>query len=481
MSSASRFSNKIFELITKLTQEQSNGKVIEFIPPEKIRQKFDFNFHEKLGEEELLETAKKAIEYSVHSNHPHYYNTLFGGSNKYALSGEYISDTLNDAMFTYEAAPVFSVMEDTVYKFIGKDILGWEHSEGIFAPGGSISNLYGLLVARHYYNPDVKKKGLYGAKRLAIFTSELSHYSIKKSAIVLGLGLDNIYLVEADKKGKMIPEDFENKVKEAISKGEEPFLCNATMGTTVFGAIDPIQEISVICKKYNIWLHVDGCYGGSMLYVESMRKKVGSFENVDSYATDFHKVLNVPKCCSVFVTKHVGLLDASNSTSAEYLFMKDKIAYDASLDSGDKSIQCGRHNDVLKLWMYWKSLGTQGIVKIVENAMENAKYLSDLVKKHENFELLVEPEWVSVCFYYIPDRLKKMDRNSEEFKNELNLIAPKIKAEMVKKGSTMMAYQKQTQKNIQYLNFFRPVLHVDKTKEDCEFIMEEIHNIGKDL
>jgi glutamate/tyrosine decarboxylase-like PLP-dependent enzyme len=475
--------SRIFNTLMNLTQETKQGtkKVIEFVPPEKIRSHFDFNLHSKLNEDELIETANKAIKYSVHSGHPHYYNTLFGGTNEYALSGEYISNALNNAMYTYEAAPIFSVMEDSFYKYIGKELLNWESVDGIFAPGGSISNLYALLVARHYFNPDFKKKGLYSHKPLAIFTSELSHYSIKKSAIVLGYGTDHIYEVEADEKGKMIPEDLERKIVEAKNMGAEPMFCNTTLGTTVFGAIDPVKEIGEICKRHNIWHHVDGCFGGCILMVDDLRKQIGSFNNVDSYAWDFHKVFNVPKCCSVFVTKHVGLLDSCNSTNAEYLFMKDKVVYDARLDSGDKSIQCGRHNDIMKLWMYWKGLGTEGIKEQVKNAMDNAKYLSNLVKNHENFELILDPEWVSVSFYYIPDRLRKMDKNDENYKKELDLIAPKMKAEMVRRGTMMMSYQKQTQKRIKHVNFLRPVVHLGKTKEDCDFIIQELNDIGKHL
>ena len=475
--------NQIFKLLSDFTENTKLGKnkVVNFIPPDLIISKFDFEIHKKLSDNELIETAKKVLDYSIHTGHPHYYNTLLGGTNEYALSGEYISNALNNAMYTYEAAPVFSMMEDVFYNYIGKDILSWDNVEGIFAPGGSISNLYGLLVARHYHNPDFKKKGLYGSKPLAIFTSELSHYSIKKSAIICGYGTDHIYQVEADLKGKLILSDLEKKIVEAKNNGAIPAFCNATVGTTVFGAIDPVEEIGTICKKHNIWLHVDGCFGGSMLFVDEQRKKIGEMRNVDSFCMDFHKVLNVPLCCAIFITKHVGILDSSNSTNAEYLFMKDKLAYDANLDSGDKSIQCGRHNDVIKLWMYWRSFGTEGIKELIKNAMNNAKYLAESVKKHDNFKLILEPEFTSVSFYYLPERLKNMKMHDENYLRELNKIAPKIKSEMVKSGNMMVAYQKQTQEKLKYVNFLRPIIHVDKDKEDCDFIVNEIHYIGKNL
>jgi len=301
-------------------------------------------------------------------------------------------------------------------------------------------------------------------------------------AIVCGFGLDNVYEIEADENGKMIPEDLERQIKIAKDKGCIPLMANATFGTTVFGVIDPIKEIRKICKKHNIWFHVDAAFGGSLLLSKEHNKSFGYdyFKDVDSYAWDPHKCLNIPQQCSLTVTQHPGLLNEGLSTSAEYLFMKDKISYDSNLDMGDKSFQCGRHIDILKLWLYWKSMGSEGISEAVNQVVGNAKYLANKVKNHQNMELIVEPEFTAVSFYYIPDRLKGMQKDEKYYK-ELSLIAPQIKDGVVKRGSMMFAYQKQKQKKIERVNFLRPVLSIEKTREDCDFLFNEIHDIGKRL
>lgn len=152
--------------------------------------------------------------------------------------------------------------------------------------GGAISNMYSIMAARYKYFPEVKTKGMAAVPKLVLFTSEhvswrplalwivmvfkglcnfltssipllQSHYSIKKAGAALGFGTDNVILIKCNERGKIIPADLEAKILDAKQKGHIPLYVNATAGTTVYGAFDPIQEIADICEKYNLWLHVD--------------------------------------------------------------------------------------------------------------------------------------------------------------------------------------------------------------------------------
>ncbi|XP_015705779.2 glutamate decarboxylase 1-like, partial [Coturnix japonica] len=160
--------------------------------------------------------------------------------------------------FTYEIAPVFVLMEQITLRKM-REIIGWSNKDGdgIFSPGGAISNMYSIMAARYKYFPEVKTKGMAAVPKLVLFTSEHSHYSIKKAGAALGFGTDNVILIKCNERGKIIPADLEAKILEAKQKGYVPLFVNATAGTTVYGAFDPIQEIADICEKYNLWLHVD--------------------------------------------------------------------------------------------------------------------------------------------------------------------------------------------------------------------------------
>jgi glutamate/tyrosine decarboxylase-like PLP-dependent enzyme len=183
----------------------------------------------------------KILEFSVKGNHRHFHNQLFSGVSKFAVAGEFITSSLNGSMYTYEIAPVLSLMEAHVINLM-KKWMGWNTIDGIGTPGGSIANFMAVLIARHKEYPEVKTKGMRGVKDdLKLITSEQSHYSICKAAIIAGLGLESIVYVKCDETGHMIPEELEKTVEEILSNGGKPFLVNATMGTTVIGAIDDIE------------------------------------------------------------------------------------------------------------------------------------------------------------------------------------------------------------------------------------------------
>jgi glutamate/tyrosine decarboxylase-like PLP-dependent enzyme len=326
----------------------------------------------------------------------------------------------------------------------------------------------------------VKQKGNQG-KNFKLFTSDISHYSLQKAAMTMGMGLENVIMIRTDNKGKMIADDLEEKiVQNSKNKDDIPFMVNSTFSTTVLGSLDPISEIDPICKKYNLWHHVDACLGHGMVFIdEAFNPHKEIFKNIDSIIIDPHKITNIPIQCSILITKHKNIL-FENSLKADYLFMDDKVLYDPKLDTGDKSLLCGRRIDVLKMYLYWKKHGKEGIKKSIRNAVDNVKYLALLVKEHPNFELVIEPESHTCCFFYIPNRLVGKEKN-DQFWEEVNKLPPKIKGEMMRRGNIMVAYQIGKLGDKKLVNFFRPAIACEKDREDMEHILNEIHHIGKDM
>ena len=125
-----------------------------------------------------------------------------------------------------------------------------------------------------------------------------------------------------------------------------------------------------------------------------------------------HKMMGASQQCSVFLSKHKGLVGSCHSAKAKYLFQQDKH-YDVSYDSGDMSLQCGRRNDVLKLWMLWKGRGDKGMEEAINHLFDLSQYLAEKVKTTEGFRLLLEPEGCNVCFRYIPPSMRDQEENDE--------------------------------------------------------------------
>lgn len=236
----------------------ASEKVCEWKEPEELKQLLDLELQSQ-GEskERILERCRAVIHYSVKTGHPRFFNQLFSGLDPHALAGRIITESLNTSQYTYEIAPVFVLMEEEVLKKL-RALVGWNTGDGVFCPGGSISNMYAINLARFQRYPDCKQRGLRALPPLALFTSKECHYSITKGAAFLGLGTDSVRVVKADERGKMIPEDLERQISLAEAEGSVPFLVSATSGTTVLGAFDPLDAIADVCQRHGLWLHVDG-------------------------------------------------------------------------------------------------------------------------------------------------------------------------------------------------------------------------------
>ncbi|KAM7382401.1 hypothetical protein PAMP_002130 [Pampus punctatissimus] len=404
-------------------------KVCEWRFPEQLKELLDLELgDEGESESKILQRCRDAVRYSVKTTHPRFFNQLYAGMEPYSMVASFIIEALKPSLYTYEVAPVFTLMEDAVLRKM-MEMIGWEEGgDGIFNAGGSMSNMYAVNLARYHHCPDIKELGLSAAPRLVIFTSQECHYSISKAAALLGIGTKNVYTVPSDERGKMIPSALEELITTAKSEGAVPFMVNATAGTTVLGAFDPIEEIADICEKHNLWLHVDS------------------------------------------------LLQRCHSAQASYLFQQDKF-YDVSYDTGDKSVQCSRKPDAFKFWLMWKALGAKELEQRVNRALSMARYLAQEIKKREGFRLLMEPEYSNVCFWYIPPSLRNLPDSPELWK-KLHTVAPVVKERMMKKGSMMVGYQPHGDK----ANFFRMiVISPQVSKEDMDFVLDEIHNLGKDL
>lgn len=340
-----------------------------------------------------------------------------------------------------------------------------------------MANMYAINLARYQKFPEIKETGLFGLPKLCILTSEKSHYSVRKGAGFLGLGMNNVLAVKTDSMGRMIPEELEKRIVEAQAEGCKPFMVNATAGTTVLGAYDPVEPIADICEKYSLWLHIDGAWGGACLMSDKLKVKVKGIHRADSMTWNPHKMMNAVLQSACFFTKHKTILAEGHSANAKYLFQQDKF-YDVSYDTGDKSIQCGRRVDVLKLWTMWKSMGTVQFAKNIENIFYQAQYLAKKLASTEGYRMVIaEPECTNVCFYYIPPSMRGQEETPEWWE-KLSKVAPAIKKRMTEQGTMLCGYQPDGA----FVNFFRMVVvNHDVEEKDMDFVCEEIQRLGKDL
>ncbi|MCB9916018.1 MAG: glutamate decarboxylase [Planctomycetes bacterium] len=373
--------------------------VVRRVPPRELIAALELELPaEGRGLEGVLDLARKTLHWSVRTGHPRFLNQLFGGYDPAGILGEWVAALGNTSMYTYEAAPVGTVVELALIERLNRYV-GFDQGEGVFAPGGSISNLMCVLAARQRAFPHVKHEGLNADDRPVMFTSCESHYSLKRAGMVAGIGTGGTVEVPVDAQGRMRPDALERLVVAEARRGRTPFLVAATAGTTVAGAFDPIDALADVAGRHGLWLHVDASYGGSALLSVRHRDLLAGIDRADSVAWNPHKMMGVPLACSATLMRERGTLVGTMGMNADYLFHEDS---DQDWDLGDRTLQCGRRVDALKLWYAWQVHGDQGYAERIEGLFDQARRFRALVEQRAGFRLVREPMGTNVCFRYLP-------------------------------------------------------------------------------
>ncbi|MDE0927575.1 MAG: pyridoxal-dependent decarboxylase [Acidimicrobiales bacterium] len=391
--------------------------------------------------DQVLAAAQQVVEWSVHTSHPRFFNQNFAGPDPVAVAGDWLAAALNTTNATFEAAPVFTLMEAALLNKLA-ELAGFSTESdippGLFCPGGSLATLYALQLARYRQQPTLTTAGA-SAEPLAIFVSEAGHYTAVKSASLLGLGSEAVIKVATDAEGAMLPQAL---TKAIAATDRTPLAVIATAGTTVTAAFDPLEAIADLCAQHNIWLHVDGCYGGSALFSPQQRHRLAGVERADSLVWNLHKMMGMTQQCTVLLVQNPEQLDACFSTNADYLFQPDKLF--SEYDSGDRTFQCARRVDALKLWLAWKAHGDQGFSARIDRAVAMADHARSVIEDSEGaLVAVIDTGFTNVVFAWVPPELRPLNLSqlTAENRQRLHQLAPLIKARMQQAGDALLGYQ----------------------------------------
>lgn len=377
--------------------------------PEALLRELDLSLPRRgLAPDEVVRRLADVVAATPSSSSRRFFSQLFGGRDAAATMGDIVTAVTNSSMYTFKAAGVQILIEREIIAKLAQ-MVGFEGGEGIFAPGGSMSNLAAMMVAREEMLPGTQDAGV-GAvgesagdgggersaapQRAIVYASAEAHYSIVKSMNILGLGRRNLRKISVDSAGRMLPGELRRAIRADIACGLRPIMIVATAGTTVQGAFDPLPELADIARDHDLWLHVDGAFGASVLLSDKWRHLMRGCELADSVVWDAHKVMGVPLTCSVALTKRRGLFERHIGESADYLFQAD----DDELNPGTRSLQCGRRNDALKLWCAWQAHGDEGYARRIDRLFEQAALVRSIVENDPELVLSCPPQSLTVCF-----------------------------------------------------------------------------------
>jgi glutamate/tyrosine decarboxylase-like PLP-dependent enzyme len=428
MSEQDELLSKAFQLVKHYLEENldSDPLVVQYENPQSLSTKVDLSIAEEgVSIDQFLSLLKIYLTYSVRTGHKQFFNQLFAGFNLPGFLGEVFTSLTNTSMATYELAPMATLIEQTLIAELSSYV-GFDQGEGTFVTGGSNANLIAIMCARNKVFPTAKHQGI-SSNQAVVFVSDQAHYSFLKAANVLGIGLNNVIKVKSDEKGRMIPQMLDAEIASSIESGKTPFFVGATAGTTVLGAFDPLPEIAQIAQKYQLWLHVDGAWGGSVLLSDRYKHFLAGSDLADSFTWDAHKLMGLPLICSAILIKQPGILAQTVSNhDTDYLFHDHD---DAAYDLGLTSLQCGRKAEAIKLWFAWQYYGKRGYQQRIDWLLEMTDYATQKIINCPELELMAPPQFLNICFRYVV--------NNGADPDHLNL---ELRDRLVKSGKSLVNY-----------------------------------------
>src|SRR5215210_2847397 len=315
-----------------------------------------------------------------------------------------LSSMLNQNAGAWRNGPTSAMIEARVMRWLC-DLLDYgPQSFGTLASGGSEANLIALKCARDSVAAGIKDRGVRTAPGdLVIYASEQCHYSIDKSADILGLGREGVRKIPTDDRFHIIPDALLEAIAKDREAGLVPCCIVGVAGTTSTGVIDPLQELAEIARENRCWYHVDAAYGGALAFSPKHKDRLRGIERADSITFDPHKWMFVPFSCGATLVREGGrvLRDAFDMTP-EYL-SEDRGGDDVDFDFFRYGQMGTRRFNSLKLWMAMKFMGRHGYARTVERQIELTNYLAKEVDNLPGFMRVGEVETAVCCFRFMPE------------------------------------------------------------------------------
>ncbi|WP_458243936.1 lysine decarboxylase DesA [Streptomyces sp. MAI_2237] len=341
----------------------------------------------------LDELEEVYLRDAVYFHHPRYLAHLNCPVVIPAVLGEAVLSAVNSSLDTWDQSAGGTLIERKLIDWTAARIGLGSGADGVFTSGGTQSNLQALLLAREEAKAD-------SPAGLRVFASEVGHFSVQKSAKLLGLGPDAVVTVPVDHDKRMQTVALARELERCRADGLVPMAVVATAGTTDFGSIDPLPEIAELCAQYGTWMHVDAAYGCGLLASRKYRDRVDGIERADSVTVDYHKSFFQPVSSSAVLVRDAATLRHA-TYHAEYLNPR-RMVRERIPNQVDKSLQTTRRFDALKLWMTLRVMGAEGVGELFDEVCDLAEEGWRLLAADPRFDVVVRPSLSTLVFRYVP-------------------------------------------------------------------------------
>lgn len=363
--------------------------------------------------------ATTQARYGLNLYHPHAAAHLQPPPLTVAVAADTLASAANASLDTYDSGPAALAIEGWVIEVLAR-LAGMDGAGGVLTPGGSMSNLLALLLARDHAagrrGIDVRRDGVAALPRPVVLASEVAHFSVQRACAALGLGEAAVHTVEVDHRYRMRPDALAARLGE-LSRGVTPIAVVATAGTTDFGSLDPLPEIAEVTARHGVWLHVDAAYGFGALFSDRLAPLLRGLAAADSVTLDLHKIGWQPAAASAVLVRDVACF-APLDYRVGYLNPLDDTAagYDGLLG---RSLQTTRRADALKIAATLLAHGRAGLGRMVDICHDLARHAQRRIDAEPTLELVSPAELTTVVFRYRSSRPGADSRLNAELRRRL--------------------------------------------------------------
>ncbi len=417
-----KLGHKVVDYTTDLLASLRSRLITKGEPPEVIRSLLGSGSLPEVGtdpQQLIDEVAPLLVEHSLFNGHPRFWGYITSSPAPIGMLGDLLASAINPNVGAYNLSPVATEIERQTVRWIA-ELLGYPADcGGILVSGGNMANFVPFMVACHAQVPwDLRAEGWNGRPRVAVYASAETHGWLQKAADMFGLGTSSVRWIPTDDRLRMRTDVLREKIVEDKAHGVLPLLVIGTAGSVSTGAIDPLPELSKICREHKLWFHVDGAYGGFAAAHPDSPSDLKALSLADSVAVDPHKWLYAPLEAGCALVRDPNRLKDTFSFHASY-YRFDETGGEPPVNLHEYGPQNSRGFRALKVWLALRQAGRKGYQQSIGTDISLAKELFSLVSSNAELEAFTHGLSITT-FRYVPVDLRSKLKEEEEYLNTLN-------------------------------------------------------------
>lgn len=414
-------------LTTSISKEELKGKLTDYsLSDDGVSAKELFN-----------KTTELLINYSLFNGHPKFMGFITSAPSPIGILGNLLGSAINPNVSAQILSPIATEIEKQTIEWISEFIGLNKSYGGLLVSGGNMANFTGFLAARTAKIPNsFKEKGLSGINtKCIIYCSKATHAWVEKATILFGHGLDSIRWIPTSDNNKIDNNELEETIKKDISAGNLPFMVVGTAGDVSTGNVDDLDITAKVCKKYNLWFHIDGAYGAPAAALPELKELFSGMTEADSIALDPHKWLYAPLEAGCVLVKNPEHLINTFSSRPEY-YKFDGFSPELAHNFYEYGMQNSRGFRALKVWLMLQHSGKNGIIEAIRKDIHLSKLFFDLAAAHPNLEALTQNLSITTL-RYVPTHDK--NKNKWSNLNYLNRLNEQLLVRLQKSGELFLS------------------------------------------